>query len=451
MSSATLKKKAINGAIWTIGGYGLSQCLRFGSNLILTRLLVPELFGLMALVQVFIIGLALFSDIGIRPSIIQNKRGDDTTFLNTAWTIQVIRGFGLWIACLIIAGAVAKFYNDSRLLWLIPIVGFNSITHGFTSTSLATFNRHMEVRKLIQFEISMQIVSTSILIVWAWISPTIWALVGGNLVSSLIQMIYSHRINPKAPNRFAWDEDALKELFSFGKWIFVSTAIAFLAGQADKLILGKLFSWELFGVYGIALTLSELPRTVSKAISSKVIFPTLAKFSHLPLKDFRAKLLKNYRPVIIVSACGLAVLVSFGDLLITNLYDDRYVEASWMLPLLGLGIWPGLLTQMTDPALVARGKTQYTALGAFLKFIFMLIGVPLGFHYGKELGAIVAIVLNDVPFYIAIKYGLCREKINSLGITLQEFLATVLLALLVFLMVVGRTVIGLGSPFDGLL
>ena len=69
---SSLKKLAIRGTIWTIVGYGASQILRFGSNLILTRLLFPKLFGLMALLNTFIIGLHLFSDIGIGTIIIQN-------------------------------------------------------------------------------------------------------------------------------------------------------------------------------------------------------------------------------------------------------------------------------------------------------------------------------------------------------------------------------------------
>ncbi|MFM6402608.1 oligosaccharide flippase family protein, partial [Planktothrix sp.] len=105
----SLSKKAIQGTIWTLFGYGGSQVLRFGGNLILTRLLVPELFGLMALVNTFITGLNLFSDVGIRPSIIRSQRGDDPEFLNTAWTIQVFRGLGLWIICLLITVPLAKF------------------------------------------------------------------------------------------------------------------------------------------------------------------------------------------------------------------------------------------------------------------------------------------------------------------------------------------------------
>ncbi|WP_416670812.1 oligosaccharide flippase family protein [Egbenema bharatensis] len=81
---SNLKKITLTGAFWTLIGYGGSQVLRFGSNLLLTRLLFPEFFGLMGLVNVFIIGLALFSDVGIGVSIVQNKRGEEPAFANTA-------------------------------------------------------------------------------------------------------------------------------------------------------------------------------------------------------------------------------------------------------------------------------------------------------------------------------------------------------------------------------
>ena len=85
------------GSAWVVFGHVASQGIRLAANLILTRLLFPEAFGLMALVNIFLQGLEMFTVLGIGPSIIQNRRGDDPAFLNTAWTIQVIRGFVLWI------------------------------------------------------------------------------------------------------------------------------------------------------------------------------------------------------------------------------------------------------------------------------------------------------------------------------------------------------------------
>ena len=448
MSSTSLKKQAIRGTIWTIFGYGTSQALRFGSNLILTRLLVPELFGLMALVQVFITGLNLFSDIGIRPSIIRSDRGDDPVFLNTAWTIQVIRGFGLWIGCLIIALPVANYYEDPRLAWLIPIVGLNTIISGFNSTSLASLNRQMEVAKLAQFELSIQFISLIILITWAWLSPTIWALVGGNLISITLQVYWSHRLNKGKPNRFTWNQEAIKEIVSFGKWIFIATAMTFLASQADRILLGKFFSLEMLGVYVIAFTFADIPRQVSLKIGSKVIFPAFSQLIGLPRTTLRAKIIQKRWKMLLFLGFIVMSLVCFGDLIILGLYDSRYEAAAWMLPIIAIGLWPLLLCTTIDRFLIAIGKPSYLACGNFFKFIYMIIGVPFGFFQMGVLGVIIVIAFNDIPYYVAANYGLWREKLDFI---VQDLQATLLLIVITAIILIIRLMLGLELPISNIL
>lgn len=441
----SLKKLAIRGTVWTIASYGASQLLRLGSNLILTRLLFPKLFGLMALINIFIVGLHLFSDIGVGPSIIQNKRGDDPVFLNTAWTLQVIRGFCLWFCCVLIAWPIAKFYGEPQLLWLVPVVGLSTIITGFNSTTLFTLNREMALGQLAIFELGTQVIALVVMIVWAWFSPTIWALVFGGLVSDLGRMMWSHRLIAGASNRFAWEQEAANELFSFGRWIFVSTAVTFLGTQVDRLILGKLISFELLGVYGIAFTLAYLPSQVIAALSSKVIFPAVSKLAHLPRQTLRAKILQNRRLLLVSSALILTVLVSFGDKLILTLYDKRYSQAAWMLPLLAIGIWPNLLSETLRQCLVAVGKPSYQAYGQLLKGIYMCIGIPLGFSLMGMLGAIIVVALNDIPVYGVIAYGLWREGLGSLK---QDIQVTVLLIILLTLVLMGRVMLGFGLSFN---
>ncbi|MEM9567949.1 MAG: oligosaccharide flippase family protein, partial [Cyanobacteria bacterium P01_E01_bin.34] len=107
ISNFSLKSTAVRGVLWTVAAFGSQQVLRFASNLILTRLLIPEFFGLMALVNSLRLGLELFSDVGIGQNIIQSPRGEDPLFLNTAWSIQIIRGILLWLACWAIAQPIA--------------------------------------------------------------------------------------------------------------------------------------------------------------------------------------------------------------------------------------------------------------------------------------------------------------------------------------------------------
>ena len=445
---SSLRKKAIQGTVWTIAGYGASQVLRLGSNLILTRLLLPEFFGLMALVNVFIVGLNLFSDVGLGPSIIQNKRGDDPDFLNTAWTIQVMRGVALWLGSLLIAWPISHFYAKPELLWLIPIVGLSTLISGFDSTALLTLNRQLAVGKLAIFELMGQVISLIVMIVWAKFDPSIRALVAGTFVSALFQLLWSHRLLPHQPNRFAWDKEAAQKIFTFGKWIFFSTALTFLASQADRLILGKLISATLLGIYGIAYTFADIPRSVILALSGKVIFPTFAKLVGLPRETFRAKILKNRKLLLLALAAGLSILVGFGDYVIYFLYKKEYHQAAWMLPIIALGIWHTSLYSTMSPALLALGKPIYNTLGYMFTLITISIGLLVGYHSLKMQGAVIAVAVGDFPFYMVTMYGLWREKLGCLK---QDLFATaVFLSLLAAVLIVRVSLLHLGLPIDSM-
>jgi O-antigen/teichoic acid export membrane protein len=442
---ASLKSLAVRGTVWTLIGYGVSQGLRFASNLILTRLLFPDLFGLMALINTFIMGLHLFSDLGIGPSIIQNSRGDDPKFLNTAWTLQIIRGLGLWLCCWVIAWPLASIYHNADLLWLIPVIGLTTVLDGLMSTSLASLSRSLDIGKITRFEFIIQLISTVVMLVWAYFSPTIWALVGNALVSATLKMVWSHYLG--YTNRLAWDKDALKDLMGFGQWIFLSTAMTFLASQADRLILGRLFPLELLGIYAIAFTLSDLPLSVIQAVGSNVMLPVISQQNHLPRPELRLKILAKRKLLLLGMAVVLTALICFGDFLILGLYDSRYHQAAWMLPILAMGNWPRMLPMTTAPTLIAIGQPLYGAVGNCLKFLYMLVAIPLGFLALGPLGAIVAIALNDLPFYIAISYGLWKEGFSGL---MQDLKSTCFLLICVAITLAIRYQAGLGLPIDRL-
>ena len=307
----------------------------------------------------------------------------------------------------------------------------------------------MAFRPLAIFELSGQLTGIVVMIVWAWFSPTIWAILMGSFASQILQLIWSHYWNSSSPHRFMLNQEVVREILSFGKWIFVSTALTFFAEQADRLILGKILTLDVLGVYGVALTLADIPRSVTLALSSKVMFPAISKLADLPRETLRAKILKNRQPILIVLAVGLTALVSFGDVAIKILYDQRYIKAAWMLPILALGIWPRVLCNTgTEQILFAIGKIQYPAFGQLLRFLWTSIGLWVGFSNAGLLGAIVAVALNDLCFYTAISYGLCREKVNFL---VQDFQATVLLLGLLAAVLSARYFLGFGLPIDLLL
>ncbi len=399
----------------------------------------------MSVVNTLLTGLELFSDLGITQSIIQNKNGEESEFLNTAWTLQIIRGFLVWLICLAITFPAAKFYQEPRLLWLVPIMGMMSIILGFASPSPAVLNRRMALDKLIIYDFIVQVLSLTALIGLAWWFRSLWAFAIGGLVGGTIRTVGSFMLIPAKRPRFAWNREALNELLSFGRWMFIATALMFLAEQSDRLILGKLLSFGMVGVYTIAATLANMPREVIKNLSYRVIFPTISNHVDLPRETLRAKILRQRRLIIFGFAIFLAGLVNVGDLIIGKLYDQRYTEATWMMPILSCGIWFSVLFYTTSPALLALGKPLYAAQSNGLRFLMIGVGMPLAYTFKGTLGVIVVIALSDFPLYLANLYGLWREKLFCF---VQDVQGTAVFVGVLILLLWIRSYLGFGSPFQ---
>ena len=416
-----LKSTALKATFWTVMDYGAGQVLRVVNSLVLTRLLLPSAFGEMMLVTTLIVGMTMLSDVGLAPSVIQSKRGDEPVFLDTAWTLQAVRGTGLWVCSLLLAWPAARFYHDPRLLIVLPVLAFSSVLSGLYGSGYMTLSRHMGMRRLFAIDFSTQIFTLLVTIAWALWRPSVWALVVGNLAASAFRLVLTHhpRVVPGVRNRFSWDREALHEIVHFGKWIALGTAFFFFASQADRLVLGKLVSLTVLGLYGIAFQISDVPRSIIAALSTKVGYPYVSRISDLPREVFREQYLRYRRYVLLIGAVLLSVMAVWGDLLITTFYSSRYSGAAWMVRWLALGLWHTLLYQTTGPVLFALGKSTYNAAGNAAYAIAMLVGVPFGYLHFGMLGAVIAVALGDFPLYVITQFGAVRERVRPLWQDLQ--------------------------------
>src|ERR1700676_2145372 len=129
--------KLVNGAVWTVGAFGLGQAIRLATNVVLARLLAPELFGMMLIVNTLTTGIHLFSDVGIPQNIIRSPNAYDPRFYNTAWSLQIIRSIVVWFVCVLIAVPAAHFYGVPILSAILPVSGFNMVLVGCASLSPA--------------------------------------------------------------------------------------------------------------------------------------------------------------------------------------------------------------------------------------------------------------------------------------------------------------------------
>jgi len=399
---ASFKSKVLSSSIWTLGGYALAQIIRLLSNIILARLLFPEAFGLMTLVMVFMQGISMFSDIGITPSIIQNKRGSEPSFLNTAWTFQIIRGFVLWFIALIGAYPYSLIYSEPSLAYLIPVSGITAIILGFNSTALSTANKELNLRNITLLDLIAQSVSVCVMICWVWISPTVWGLVAGGILSALIKMVLSHLWISKRANHLCWNKDDARELFNFGKWIFASSALTFFTNQVDRILLGYFFGTATLGIYSIAVMFKESSIKATQMLGGRVLFPSYSKIINNGDNERFHRALKKTRLILIIATWLVSFsLIFLGAELIGWLYDDRYSEAVWMLQVMPLGALIGVLSLTYRNVYLAKGKSSYMTILSLFQLTFQVIGIVTGNHIAGIYGVVIGLAIVEWLMYPA--------------------------------------------------
>jgi O-antigen/teichoic acid export membrane protein len=394
-----LRARAMRGSMLTVVSFGGQNALRLGSNLILTRLLFPEAFGLMALVQVFMTGLQMFSDLGINASVIRSKRGEDHRFLDTAWTLQLLRGVLLGGVCVLLAGPAASFYGAPELKDILPVVGLTAIFAGAASINMFTANRQLLLGRLTALELGTQVFGIIVMIVGAIILESIWALVLGGLAQSSSKALLSHVVLPGNRMRLRLDTSAFSELFHFGKWIFLSTIAGFLLKHGDRAILGKYITLSELAFYNIAFMLATLPYMMKAALIARVLYPLYCNKPPADSLDNRAKILKA-RWMLTGSAFALSVpLIVFGRDLVELLYDSRYYASGPIVTAIGFVWLFRILTAGHDPVLLAAGDSRafagFLVLSAVIRTGLMLVGV---IHYGIP-GVIGAALLAEFLVY----------------------------------------------------
>ena len=414
-SGEGLRSRVIRGTAISLAGTGGQQLLRLLSNLILTRLLFPEAFGLMALIQTFIVGLQMFSDIGVRPSIIQNKRGEDPDFLNTAWTVQIIRGVVLWLVSCALAWPLSVFYDEPQILGLMPVVGLSALIAGFSTTKTAVANRKFKLGRQTVIGLSTQALGIVVMIGLAWIWPSVWALVIGSLISGLASVLAGHRFMEGIPNRLRWDSSAARDLLSFGKFIFVSTLAGFFINQGDKLFLGKFVSLGDLGVYNIGFFMAAFPGTLGSMIAGRILFPLYREIRPSHSTGNRAKIrrARNLLTGSLVLMFGCLALI--GVPLIDLLYDSRYYAAGAMLVIMALMQIPGALTMGNNQLLLAEGDSRRFSYLVVMGGIFYFVVLFGAFWLLGFIGVLLAKGMVTLLMYPIQQIYLTRYKGTDLS------------------------------------
>ncbi len=401
----SLRHRVAKAGSWVLIGHVVTQVVRLGSNVLLARLLSPDAFGLMSVVYILMIGMALFSDIGITRSVVQSRRGNDPELLDTAWAIQIIRGLGLGVASLFVAGGFflatrwgltssTTVYADARLPWVVAAFSVVAVLQGFESIRNGVAKRDMQMKMLTKINIASQVAAAIVMVACAWAFHSMWALVVGAIVAGAVRCWLGHVALEGHREKFRLIPSATAELLNNGKWIFLSSILGFAAVNGDRLLLGGLIDTRTFGLYTVAFMLVNMLQVVATTLCINVAYPAIAEVYRDRPRDLAGTLQKFqwlYDGIVVFLA---AILTTAGPAIIHVLYDARYQGAGWIMVVLAVGA-VGLRYQMVEQAYQAMGSPQYVTLANLIRLVALGLGILVGHHFFGIVGAVTGIALSQ--------------------------------------------------------
>jgi O-antigen/teichoic acid export membrane protein len=409
------------GSLMELLGFGGTQALRLAGNLVLSRLLFPEAFGLAAIVSVFLTGLQLLSDVGLEPSVVQNERGADRRFLSTVWTLQIVRGAALAVLAVFLAVPAAALYREPQLAPLMAVAGLAPLIAGFNSTAIYVRRREVRLAPLVALEVAARASGLAVMIAWAWWRPSVWALVVGGVVDAVVTLALSHRLRRGERDRLGWDPEAARAVVHFGKWIFLSSAVFFFGRQGDRLLLGQFLGMRVLGVYNIALFLSEAVGMAINRVTHGVFFPVFSRAARDGAERLREVYYAARLRTDLLAVPALGALAVLGDDVVRLLYDERYAEAGWILQALCLRVAMSCILDPCETCLFALGHTRYGFLSNVAMTAWIWIAIPVGWWLAGLEGLVIATSLSGVPILVTLwpafrRLGLLRPEREAIAI-----------------------------------
>ena len=393
----------------------LNNLLRAVSSVILTRLLVPEVFGVAGLIASVSFTVGLASDLGFQAFVVRHRDGDKPRFLDTVWTVAVARSMLLTLLLVAFASPAASLFGKPELAPLIAVSSLTFIIEGVASLTLLTALRHRMILRLSLIELAVAILQLVLATAFAYLWRNYWAILIAILISSAFKSLLSYLLFPNSLRRIAFDTEYVRDLWKFARFVTGSSIITMVLIQCDKLVLAGIMPLDSFGLYILAGNLASAPLAFTSAYSSRVLYPRYSQLWRDGCADLRALFYaRRWKPSLLYtfSAGGL---IGAAPLVIAILYDPRYGGAAIYLQLLAISPLFALASNSANEALTATGRIQATFQASLVKLAWLGLAGPTGYLWGDVIGLVAAVGLMEPAVVLFKWFQLHRANLLDLG------------------------------------
>lgn len=422
MAKSKDRDKIMGGFVWKFAERMSSQGIAFVISIILARLLMPEQYGIIAMIQVFIAIANVFVTGGFTASLIQKKDADEldfTTIFYCTLTMSILMYGLLYVG----APYIAEFYNMPDLCIVTRVFGLTLIVTSYQTVQQAYVSRHMMFKKNFYATSIATLLSGIIGIAMAYMGFGVWALVGQTLASIIFNMFTLMMIVPWKPKlMFSWER--ARSLMGYGSKLLASDLVNTVYKEFNQLIVGKFYAAADLALYNRGRHLPHLVTVNMDTTIRSVLFPAMSNYSDNPAR-IKNMLRRGIKTGSYITFFCLTLLTVCSKPIVLILLTEKWADC---IPYMQIYCVTQMFMMMSGynlQALKALGKSEEVLkLEVFKKPIFIIVILVAAYIsvmavvYATLINAIYALILNLSPTRKLLDYSFSQQICDLIPATL---------------------------------
>lgn len=413
MDHSITKFKVLTSLFWKLLERGGMQGIQFIVMIVLARILLPEDFGLIILVTVFISIAGIITQGGFNQALIQKKKIDEVDLSSVFYLNLVITAL-LYVVLFFSAPYIASFFEQPQLKNILRILAITLFFYSFSAIQNTIISREFQFKKLFTSTLTASIISGIVGIAMAYTNYGIWALVGFQLTNQfLVTIILWFTIKWRPKLLFSFKR--IKRLFSFGWKLLVASLIDSIDANIRGLLIGKMFNPAILGFYNRG---EQFPNLLVNNINGSiqaVMFPTLSSHQDDPnrVKEMVRRAIVTSSFIIFPMMVGLAVI---AEPLVLLLLTEKWLPAVPFIQIfcVGYALWP--IHTANLQAINALGRSdiflKLEIIKKIISVLVLVVSIPFGVYavaLSVVAGGILASFINAFPNLKLLNYSI-REQ-----------------------------------------
>lgn len=331
MAEQSLKSRATKGIFWTATEKIFLQTGQFVIGIVLARLLMPEDFGLIGMLSIFIAISQTFIDSGMGSGLIQKKNIKDVDF-STVFVFNLIVSIAFYFLLFFTAPLIADFYKMPQLVLLTRILALNIIINALVIVQRSKLKIALDFKSLAVTNVISVLIGGVFALVFAYLGWGVWALVIQTIAGSVVSVVMLWFF-AGAGLSMRFSRESFKALFGFGSKLLLSGLYGQLFNNLYNIVIGKAYSVSELGFYTRSKAFADMTSGTVTSILYQVSYPILAS-----LQDDKERMISVYRRLIRMTTFfvfpAMTVLALLSDPIIRVLLTDKWagviVLLQWM-------------------------------------------------------------------------------------------------------------------------